>query len=151
MRRIPMTSDVLLSVRGLKTHFESDEGVVKAVDGVSFDIPAGKIVGMVGETGCGKSIAARSILRIVERPGRIVDGEILLRENDEWLDLVPLEAYGPEMRRIRGGEIGLVFQEPMTSFSPVHTIGNQLLEAISLHNDLDKTAAEKRAIELLTR
>jgi peptide/nickel transport system ATP-binding protein len=165
MRRIPMTSsssthaapavrtddDLVLSVRDLKTHFTTEEGVVRAVDGVSFDVPAGKIVGMVGETGCGKSIAARSILRIVGRPGRIVSGEILLREKDGWLDLVPLAPYGREMRRVRGGEIGLVFQEPMTSFSPVHTIGNQLEEAVRLHSDLDKAAATDRAIELLTK
>jgi peptide/nickel transport system ATP-binding protein len=141
--------ELVLSVRDLKTHFETDEGLVKAVDGVTFDVPVGKIVGLVGETGCGKSIAARSIMRIVGSPGRIVDGEILLREGGEWLDLVPLASYGREMRRIRGGEIGLVFQEPMTSFSPVHTIGDQLVEAVRLHNDLGRAEAVGRAVELL--
>jgi peptide/nickel transport system ATP-binding protein len=143
-------SNILLSVRDLATHYHTPEGLVKAVDGVSFDIPAGRVVGIVGETGCGKSVMARSILRIVERPGKIERGEILLRQGDEWQDLVPLEPYGEEMRRVRGGEIGLVFQEPMTSFSPVHTIGNQLLEAVRLHNDLSGDAARERGIELLT-
>jgi oligopeptide/dipeptide ABC transporter ATP-binding protein len=142
--------DILLSVRDLATHYHTPEGLVKAVDGVSFDIPAGRVVGIVGETGCGKSVMARSILRIVERPGRIERGEILLKQGDGWRDLVPLEPYGEEMRRVRGGEIGLVFQEPMTSFSPVHTIGNQLLEAVRLHSDLTGDAARERGVELLT-
>src|SRR3954453_1615250 len=105
----PPAPESLLSVRDLATHFETPEGLVKAVDGVSFDVPAGRVVGIVGETGCGKSVMARSILRIVERPGKIVHGEILLRQGDEWHDLVPLEPYGQEMRRVRGGDIGLVF------------------------------------------
>jgi oligopeptide/dipeptide ABC transporter ATP-binding protein len=146
----PPASDILLSVRDLTTHFQTREGLVKAVDGLSFDVPAGRVVGIVGETGCGKSVAARSILGIVERPGKIVSGQILLRQGGQWRDLVPLDPYGEEMRRVRGGEIGLVFQEPMTSFSPVHTIGNQLLEAVRLHNDLAGDAIRERGIELLT-
>jgi peptide/nickel transport system ATP-binding protein len=147
----PRGDDVLLSVRNLATHFKTAEGVVKAVDGVSFDVPDGRVVGIVGETGCGKSVAARSILRIVDQPGKIVAGGILLKQpGGTWLDLAQLDPYGEEMRRVRGGEIGLIFQEPMTSFSPVHTIGNQLLEAIRLHNELTGEAAHERAIELLT-
>jgi ABC-type dipeptide/oligopeptide/nickel transport system ATPase component len=111
-------ADPILSVRGLHTHFPLDEGVVRAVDGASFDLHVGRTLGIVGESGCGKSMTARSILRIVDRPGRIVDGEILLRRADRSvLDLVKLPADGREMRAIRGGEIGLVFQEPMSSLS----------------------------------
>lgn len=139
----------LLSVRDLATHFHTPDGVVRAVDGASFDVPAGRIVGMVGETGCGKSVMARSILRIVQRPGRIERGEILLRDGDGQLDLTALEPNGAQMRQVRGGRIGLVFQEPMTSFSPVHTIGNQLIEAVRLHDDLGRDGARDRAIELL--
>ncbi len=141
-------------MRDLKTHFFTQEGVVKAVDGVSFDVYPGKTLGVVGESGCGKSVTAMSILRIVERPGRIAEGEILLRQvsddgHERIIDLVQFDARGKEMRNIRGGDIALVFQEPMTSLSPVHTIGNQIIEAIRLHNDVSKDQARGRAIELL--
>jgi peptide/nickel transport system ATP-binding protein len=139
----------LLSVRGLKTHFFGDEGVTKAVDGVSFDIHSGKTLAIVGETGCGKSVTARSILRIVQPPGRIVSGEIMLRRRGQWVDLTTLPVNSQELRAVRGGEIGLVFQEPMASFSPVHTIGSQIVEAVRLHVQLSKTQARARALELL--
>jgi oligopeptide/dipeptide ABC transporter ATP-binding protein len=139
----------LVSVRDLKTYFVSDEGTTRAVDGATFDVRPGRTLGIVGETGCGKSVTARSILRIVERPGRIVGGEILLQRRDGVVDLVKLDPDGREMRKIRGGEIGLVFQEPLTSFSPVHTIGDQITEAIRLHTRADKKQARARAIELL--
>jgi len=139
----------LVSVRDLKTYFVSDEGTTRAVDGATFDVRPGRTLGIVGETGCGKSVTARSILRIVERPGRIVGGEILLQRRDAVVDLVKLDPDGREMRRIRGGEIGLVFQEPLTSFSPVHTIGDQITEAIRLHKRMDKKQARARAVELL--
>ncbi|HEY7577733.1 MAG TPA: ABC transporter ATP-binding protein [Acetobacteraceae bacterium] len=143
-------ADPILSVRDLHTHFFADEGVVRAVDGTSFDLYQGRTLGIVGESGCGKSVTARSILRIVERPGRIVSGEILLRRADgRGVDLVQLASDGTEMRAIRGGEIGLVFQEPMSSLSAFHTVGNQLIEAIRLHSSLSKPAARRRAIELL--
>src|SRR5690242_13761954 len=149
MRRIPM-AEPILSVRGLATHFFADEGVVRAVDGTSFDLYPGRTLGIVGESGCGKSVTARSILRIVERPGRIVAGEILLRRADgSAVDVVKLASDGAAMRDIRGGEIGLVFQEPMSSLSAYHTVGNQLIEAIRLHARLSKRAARARAIELL--
>jgi oligopeptide/dipeptide ABC transporter ATP-binding protein len=144
------TDEPILSVRDLRTYFFADEGVIKAVDGASFDVYAGRTLGIVGESGCGKSVSARSILRIVERPGRIVSGEIRLRRADGGADdLAALDPRGREMRRIRGGEIGLVFQEPMSSFSPVHTVGNQLVETIRLHLGLDAAAARARAIDLL--
>ncbi len=147
----------LLSVHELKTYFFADEGVTRAVDGASFDIYPGQTLGVVGESGCGKSVTARSILRIVERPGRIVGGRILLRRGlgvegqvpGQEIDLTRLEADGKEMRATRGAEIGLVFQEPMTSFSPVHTVGSQIVEAIRLHQKLTKQEARQRAIEQL--
>jgi peptide/nickel transport system ATP-binding protein len=162
----------LLAVRDLKTYFFQDDGLVKAVDGASFDVFPGKTLGIVGESGCGKSVTARSIMRIVDRPGRIVGGQILLQRNDRnetaarrrrdgktarrlqgdgeaAIDLVKLKADGAEMRAINGGEIGLIFQEPMTSFSPVHTVGNQIVEAIRLHQSMSAKAARARAIELL--
>ena len=139
----------LLSVRDLHTHFFADEGVTRAVDGASFDVQPGKTLGIVGESGCGKSVTARSILRIVERPGRIVSGQILLDRDGQQVDLAQLPPDGRVMRSIRGGEIGLVFQEPMTSFSPVHTIGSQIMEAIRLHRDVSKAEARARAVDLM--
>jgi peptide/nickel transport system ATP-binding protein len=141
----------LLSVRDLKTYFFADEGTVKAVDGVTFDVQPQTTLGIVGESGCGKSVMARSILRIVEQPGRIVEGEILWRSEDgtRVIDLAQLHEESRTMRTIRGGEIGLIFQEPMTSLSPVHTVGNQIVEAIRLHQEVSKDQATAQAIDLL--
>jgi peptide/nickel transport system ATP-binding protein len=144
----------LLSIRNLKTYFVMDEGTAQAVDGVSFDVREAQVVGVVGESGCGKSVTIKSVLRIVQKPGRIIDGEILWRRptsngQDEIIDLAKLDAQGKEMRSIRGGEIALIPQEPMASFSPVHTIGNQLVEAIRLHMDVNKREAKQIAIERL--
>ena len=140
----------LLSVRNLHTSFFQDEGTTKAVDGASFDVKPGRTLGIVGESGCGKSVTAQSILRLVIPPGRIVDGEIwLTRDDGSKIDVAKLEPNGREMREIRGGDIGLVFQEPMTSFSPVHTIGAQLIEAVMLHNDMSEKEARARGIEVL--
>jgi peptide/nickel transport system ATP-binding protein len=145
------TQAPVLSVRDLRTYFFAEDGVVKAVDGASFDVHAGQTLGIVGESGCGKSVTARSILRIVERPGRIVSGEIRLRRVGDGGDddLARLDPQSRDMRRIRGGEIGLVFQEPMSSFSPVHTVGNQIVETMRIHLGLDRAAARARAIDLL--
>ena len=143
----------LLSVRDLRTHFPLDEGTVVAVDGASFDLYPGQTLGIVGESGCGKSVTARSILGILDKPGEIVGGEILFQRSrdgsGELDDLTEFDPNGTEMRAIRGGEIAYIFQEPMTSFSPVHTIGNQLIEAIQLHQDVNKAEARELAIELL--
>ena len=140
----------LLSVRNLKTYFFQDEGTVKAVDGATFDVYPGKTLGIVGESGCGKSVTAQSILRIVDQPGRIVEGEIVLRlANGKELDLTQQPQNSKQMRAIRGGEIGLVFQEPMTSFSPVHTVGNQIIETVRLHKNVGEREARERAIEAL--
>jgi oligopeptide/dipeptide ABC transporter ATP-binding protein len=147
----------LLSVRGLKTYFHQDEGTVKAVDGVSFDLAPGATLGVVGESGCGKSVTARSILGIVERPGRIVEGSIHFRReaagsgDDGVIDLAALPPNGPAMRAIRGAEIALIFQEPMSSFSPVHTVGSQIVEAIMLHQQVSRREARVKAIEMLRR
>lgn len=147
------TSEPIVAVRNLKTHFFTSEGVVKAVDGASFDVHPGKTLGVVGESGCGKSIAAKSILRIVEKPGRIVAGEILLRRTESngqghVIDLARLDSQSKEMRSIRGRDIALIFQEPMTSLSPVHTVGDQIVEAIRLHHRVSKREARDRTIEL---
>jgi peptide/nickel transport system ATP-binding protein len=147
----------LLSVRNLKTYFAQDEGTVRAVDGVNLDLYPGATLGIVGESGCGKSVTARSILRIVDRPGRIVEGEIHFRRPaanggpGATVDLARLDSNGSEMRSIRGAEIALIFQEPMSSFSPVHTVGNQIIEAILLHQKLSRREARDRAIDMLKR
>jgi len=147
---MPNDSRPLLSVRNLKTYFFQDEGTVKAVDGATFDVYSGKTLGIVGESGCGKSVTAQSILRIADQPGRIVEGEIVLtRADGSAVDVTHLHPDSKEMRDIRGAEIGLVFQEPMTSFSPVHTIGNQLIEAVRLHCAVGEKEARQRGIEAL--
>jgi oligopeptide/dipeptide ABC transporter ATP-binding protein len=152
-----MGGEPLLSVRNLKTYFSQDEGTVKAVDGVSFDMMPGATLGIVGESGCGKSVTARSILGIVDRPGRIVGGEIRFRPQaaartaKPAVDLAKLAPDGPEIRAIRGAEIALIFQEPMSSFSPVHTIGSQIVEVIMLHQRISRGEARDKAIEILRR
>ncbi len=148
----PATSDALLTVQGLRTWFHTDDGILKAVDGVDFTVPARSTLGLIGESGCGKSVTARSILRIVPRPGQIVEGAIHFRtRRDGSLDLARLDASGPDMRAIRGSEITMIFQEPMTSLSPVHSIGNQIGEAICLHRDASRKEARLQTLELLER
>ncbi|AXK46288.1 ABC transporter ATP-binding protein [Brachybacterium saurashtrense] len=144
--------DPLLRIRGLKTHFETAEGLVKAVDGVDLEIPRGKTVCVVGESGCGKSMTARSILQLVERPGRIVDGTIEWRpdaDSDEVVDVTGLSPKDPRLTSLRGGEIGMIFQEPLASLSPMYTIGAQLSEALRIHRGLSKAEARERAIDML--
>ncbi|MFZ9487483.1 MAG: ABC transporter ATP-binding protein, partial [Alphaproteobacteria bacterium] len=129
-----MTGEPLLSVRGLKVVFGLDEGSVRAVDGVSFDVMPGQVVGIVGESGCGKSVTTKAMLQLVDPPGRIAAGEMLFRRaGGEAVDLARLDPRGREIREIRGAEIALIPQEPMASFSPVHTVGEQIVEAIRLH------------------
>lgn len=143
----------LLEIKNLKTHFFTDDGVVRAVDGVSFSIGKGETLAVVGESGCGKSITAFSTMRLIPSPpGQIVDGEILFHQNGKPpLDLTKIDARGAQMRDIRGNDIAMIFQEPMTSLSPVHTIGNQIGEAIELHQDVDKEEARKRSAEVLRK
>ena len=149
---------VLLKVENLKTYFFLDEGTVRAIDGVDFNIRRGQTLGVVGESGCGKSVTARSILRIVPKPGRIVEGEITLHRlvnkkpgstMTDLVNLTDLDPMGPVMRGLRGAEMALVPQEPMASLSPVYTIGNQIMEAIMLHQKVDKVEARTKAIEML--
>ena len=145
----------LLSIKNLKTIFDLDEGSVKAVDGVSFDIFPQRVLGIVGESGCGKSVTIKSILRLIETPGRIVEGEILFQTRNQnevninEVDLAKLNPKGKQMRSIRGNEIALIPQEPMAAFSPVHTIGNQLIENILLHQEVKESEAFEIAIERL--
>ena len=158
-----LAADTLLSVRNLQTWFFSREGTVKAVDGVSFDVTPGEILGIAGESGCGKSVTSQSILRIVPDNGRIVGGRILFRRGGEGgggggadaaggtLDLAAEEADGTVIRSIRGKEIAMVFQEPMTSFSPVHTIGNQIIETVRIHQQVTEQQARAQALEMLRR
>ncbi len=124
----------LLSVRDLRVSFALDEGLVRAVDGTSFDVMPGQVLGVVGESGCGKSVTMKAILQLIDRPGRITNGEIRFRRDDGIVDLARLEPRGAAMRDIRGGEIALIPQEPMAAFSPVHTVGDQIVEAILLHS-----------------
>jgi oligopeptide/dipeptide ABC transporter ATP-binding protein len=143
-------------MQDLKLHFFTDEGVVRAVDGVSYSVRRGKTLCIVGESGCGKSVAARAILQIVHRPGKIVDGTILYHKplpdgGTKTIDITALESRGPKIRGIRGNEIAMIFQEPMTSLSSLYTVGNQIIEAIRLHNDVSKAEARDRAIEMLQR
>ena len=143
-------NETLLAVKDVKTHFFTDEGVVKAVDGVNLALKRGQTLCVVGESGCGKSVTARSILRIVPAPGSIVSGEINFRQrNGDMIDLAQTNPKGREIRQIRGREISMIFQEPMSSLSPVHTIGSQILEAILLHLPVSRQEARKRAVSML--
>ncbi len=136
----------LLEVRSLTTQFFTEDGVVRAVEDVSFEIFPGEILSLVGESGCGKSVTGLSLLRLISiPPGKIVSGELLF----DGRDLMELEEK--EMERVRGNDISMIFQEPMTSLNPVFTIGNQIMEAIQLHQNLDKKEARKKAIEMLGR
>jgi oligopeptide/dipeptide ABC transporter ATP-binding protein len=139
----------LIEVRGLKTNFYTDAGVVRAVNGVDFSLDREKTLGVVGESGCGKSVTALSIMGLVRPPGKVVAGEILFHTDGEVVDLTKLDPKGPEMRSIRGNEIAMIFQEPMTSLNPVFTIGNQIMESIILHQRLGRREAKKKAVELL--
>jgi peptide/nickel transport system ATP-binding protein/oligopeptide transport system ATP-binding protein len=134
----------LLEIRDLKTYFKTDEGIARAVDGMDLAIGRGKTLGVIGESGCGKSVSALSVMQLIPQPpGRIVQGEIRFK----GVDL--LKKNSAEMRRIRGDEISMIFQEPMTALNPVFTIGNQISEAIIQHRKLDKATAREKAIESL--
>ncbi|QPC85481.1 ATP-binding cassette domain-containing protein [Mesorhizobium sp. NBSH29] len=136
-------SEKLLQIRDLKTHFHTFGGLVKAVDGVSFDVAKGEVVGLVGESGGGKSVIGFSILRLIDPPGQIEGGEVLF-EGENLLNKTETE-----MREVRGGRIAMVFQDPMTSLNPVYTVGRQMDEMLRLHTDLDASARRKACIEML--
>jgi len=153
-------SDVLVEIKDLHTYFYLTEGVVQAVDGADLTIRRRKTLGVVGESGCGKSITSLSLLRLVPQPGRIVSGEIIYYRpvskdtSSETLDVVKIDKLDPkgsEIRHIRGDQISMVFQEPMTAMSPVRTIGQQITEVIILHQKVSKSEARKRAIDMLAR
>ena len=146
------TTETVLRLRGLRTHIDVPGGVLRVLDGVDLDVGQGQTVCIVGESGCGKSMTARSILRLVPPPLHHAGGEILLRGRDGVMtDLAALPAYGSAMRAIRGRDIGMIFQEPMTALSPVHTIGNQMAEAITLHEKVSRREVRDRSIEMLQR
>ncbi len=148
----PSPNTLLLEVRDLRVHFPLDEGTVRAVEGVSYFLHRGRTLGVVGESGCGKTVTAQSILRIVPRPGRIVGGEIIYYPpNGTPIDLAKLDPRGARIRAIRGKEIAYIFQEPMAALSPVHTMGHQMIERVRLHLGLGKEEARARAIETLAR
>ncbi len=133
----------LLEVRGLKTHFFTEDGVVKAVDGLDFSVKSGEVLGLVGESGCGKSVTSLSIMRLISPPGKIVEGEILL--NGTPL----LEISEKEMSKIRGNRISMIFQQPMTSLNPVFKVGEQIAEVLQIHREIKKGQDWERAVELL--
>ncbi len=133
----------LLELRGLRTHFFTRDGTVKAVDGVTFEIGNGETIGVVGESGCGKSITAMSIMRLIERPGQIVAGNVVMHGRDL------LKLSDEQMRDVRGNQISMIFQEPMTSLNPVYTCGDQIAEAVQLHEGVSRRQAWSRAVEML--
>ena len=141
----------LITVENLKTYFDTDDGIVKAVDDVSFVIPKRGVLGLVGESGSGKSVTAMSIIRLISSPGRIAGGRVLMHREDSAPPIVLSELPDDKMRTIRGADIAMIFQEPMTSLNPVFTIGAQIMEAILLHQKVSKVEARKRAIELLQK
>jgi oligopeptide/dipeptide ABC transporter ATP-binding protein len=147
-------NNTLVQVRDLKIHFFTNEGTVRAVDGATFDIHSGETLCMVGESGCGKSVTARALLQIVHRPGKIVDGDVILHrkkshDETEEINISKLEPKGRVIRSIRGKDISMIFQEPMTSLSPMYTVGNQITETIRLHTKVDNNQARERALEML--
>jgi len=145
--------DPVLELKDLRVEFQTEEGVLRAVDGVSLKLERGKVLGIVGESGCGKSVTAFSILRLIRPPGRISGGEILFRQQGgrSPIDIAALGERDNLLYEIRGGHISMIFQEPMTALSPVHTIGNQICEAILLHQEVSKAGAREQAIAMLGR
>ena len=143
---IDLSNEKLIDVNNLKTYFFTEDGVVKAVDGVSFEIYPGETLGVVGESGCGKSVTSLSIMRLIESPpGQIVEGEIMFNGKD----LTKLKQSA--MRKIRGNDISMIFQEPMTSLNPVYTVGDQIMEAILIHKDVNKKQARQESIDMLRK
>jgi len=148
------TNNRILEIKDLKTYFYLEDVVVRAVDGVSVDLDRKTTLGIVGESGCGKSVTARSAMQLIQSPpGKIVDGEILLYRDGSMkpTNIVELDSRGPEMRSIRGAEISMVFQEPMTSLNPLYTVGFQIAETVELHQKVSRDEAMDRALEMLTK
>jgi peptide/nickel transport system ATP-binding protein/oligopeptide transport system ATP-binding protein len=144
----------ILDIRNLKTYFFLEKCTVRALDGVNLTLPRQSTLGLVGESGCGKSVMAMSVMRLIQSPpGKIVEGQIHLRckKTGDVVDIAKLDARGPEMRRIRGGEIAIVFQEPMMSLNPLYTVGDQIAEAVQVHQKVGHREALDRALEMLTK
>ena len=144
-------ADPLLEIIDLKVHFETEYGVVRALNGIHLAVEEGHTLGIVGESGCGKSVTALAIMGLIHRPGRIAGGEILYRRNQEVVPLHLLNPKGPKIRAIRGNDIAMIFQEPMTSLNPVFTIGYQIMETIMLHQKKNRHQARQIAVEMLKK
>jgi oligopeptide/dipeptide ABC transporter ATP-binding protein len=148
------TTAPILEIRNLKTYFFLEKSTVRSLDGVDLSLPRKSTLGLVGESGCGKSVMAMSVMRLIPSPpGKIVEGQINLhrKETGEVIDIAQLDARGAEMRNIRGGEIAIVFQEPMMSLNPLYTVGDQIAEAVEVHQKVGHKEALDRALEMLTR
>ncbi|MCH4887006.1 ABC transporter ATP-binding protein [Acidaminobacter sp. JC074] len=147
-----MENKNVLEVKDLKVYFDTEDGVIKAVDGISFEVKKGKTLGLVGESGCGKSLTSKTIIGIEPKTSKAT-GEIIYHDSKEKTstNLVALKKNGPEIRAVRGGKISMIFQEPMTAFSPLYTIGNQIVENVLLHRTKDKVEAKKIAIEMMKK
>ena len=146
------TTQPVLEIKNLKTYFYMEKSTVRALDGIDLALPPNSTLGVVGESGCGKSIMAMSIMRLIQSPpGKIVEGEINLynQSTQKTVNIVELDRFGPEMRRIRGGEIAIVFQEPMTSLNPLYKIGDQIAESVQVHQNVSHAEALDRALEML--
>jgi peptide/nickel transport system ATP-binding protein len=147
--------DIVLRVEDLHTYFHTTLGTVRALNGVTYTVPRGKVLGIVGESGCGKSVTSLSVMQLVPPPGKIEQGQITFRAarsgGEEWVDIAALDRHSPEMHDIRGNEISMIFQEPMTSLNPVFTIGQQIAEAVLLHQGVGQAEARRRAIDILDR
>lgn len=149
----PIKEDNLLEVKDLKISFKTDEGIITAVDGISFSVKQGQTLGIVGESGSGKSVSTWSIMRLLPKNSIIDKNSSIMfqRKNGKVVEITKLKANSRELRKIRGGEVALIFQEPMSSFSPVYTVGNQIMEAVLQHRDVSKAEAEEIAIDMLDR
>ena len=142
-------NNTLLAVRDLTIAFDTDDGLIPAVTDVSFDVPAGKTVALLGESGCGKSVTGRAIMNFIEAPGRLQRGAVRLLRDDGWTDVLSLDPDGDAMRSIRWKEIAMIFQDPMNSLTPAYTVGDQIVEAIRLHRNVDPSEARRIAVGLL--
>ena len=141
---------VRLSVKDLKTFFFLDEGLLKAVNGVSFNLRKSEVIGIIGESGCGKSVLVRSLINIIRKPGYIISGSIkLIQDDGNEINIAKLKSTDRKLRKIRGREISIIFQEPMTSLSPVHTVGSQILESLLLHQKISVSEAKEATLEMI--
>ena len=145
--------DALLEVKDLRVSFKTDEGVIPAVNGISFSVKPGQTLGIVGESGSGKSVSTKAIMQLLPKTAIVGENSSIewRRENGDIIEITQLKSTGREMRRIRGGEIGMIFQEPMSSFSPVHTIGSQIVEVVQAHSEVGKQEAREIAIDMLDK